>query len=88
MSLGSTYEHENDRSPHRSRRRPRFLKVFEDDDEYQRMTTRTIFMGGSHAGLAGATEHENGTAKDENDSPPLEGCRGGLFQMGRPTPEG
>jgi hypothetical protein len=28
-----------------------------------------------------------GTPKDEN-SPPLEGCSGGLSRMGRPTPEG
>ena len=28
-----------------------------------------------------------GTPKDEN-SPPLEGCRGGFLRAGTPTPEG
>jgi hypothetical protein len=28
------------------------------------------------------------TTEDENDSPPMEGCRGGWFQTGRTHPEG
>ena len=28
-----------------------------------------------------------GTTKDENDSPPPEGCRGGLWRTGGPTPK-
>jgi len=28
-----------------------------------------------------------GTTEDENYSPPLEGCRGGLSPTGRPTPK-
>jgi hypothetical protein len=42
---------------------------------------KTIFLGSFFMPLCGATF-------DENESPPLEGCEGGLLRTGRPTPEG
>ncbi|PYV43335.1 MAG: hypothetical protein DMG06_11065 [Acidobacteria bacterium] len=38
-----------------------------------------IFRGVAHAAFGGAIEHEN-------YSPPLEGCRGGLFRDGKDPP--
>jgi len=51
-----------------------------DDHTSRKWQGRPGSRGVAHAAWGGAIEHEN-------YSPPLEGCRVGLFPTGRPTPK-
>src|SRR5947199_7231381 len=56
------------------------LAMRNDDHTSRKWQGRPGSRGVAHAAWGGAIEHEN-------YSPPLEGCRVGLFPTGRPTPK-